>query len=56
MVMQRTSYTYEEVIWGAKFKPMYEESPDGNTTILKLDKLNAKEEVSLENNKPANLS
>ena len=39
-VLQRTSYTYKEIVWGAKFKPMYRESADGNTTILELDKLN----------------
>lgn len=49
MVMQRTSYTYKEIVWGAKFKPMYHESEDGNTTILELDKLNEKEEVELPN-------
>lgn len=47
MVIQRTSYTYKEIIWGAKFKPMYHESADGNITILELDKLNEIEEVSL---------
>lgn len=47
MVMHRSSYTYKEIIWGAKFKPMYHESPDGNTTILELDKLNEFEKVSL---------
>jgi inward rectifier potassium channel len=47
VVMQRTSYTYKEVIWGAKFKPMYHESPDGTTTILELNKLNDKEIVTL---------
>lgn len=47
MVMQRTSYTYKEIIWGAKFKPMYHESADGSTTILELDKLNQKEDVKL---------
>lgn len=47
MVMDRSSYTYEEIIWGAKFKPMYHESADGNTTILELDKLNEFETVNL---------
>ena len=46
-VMQRTSYTYNEIIWGAKFKPMYHESEDGKTTILELNKLNHYEEVKL---------
>ena len=49
MVMQRTSYTYKEIIWGAKFKPMYHESADGRTTVLELDKLNEKEKVELPN-------
>ncbi|MEJ7736743.1 MAG: ion channel [Chitinophagaceae bacterium] len=39
-VMQRTSYTSAEVIWNAKFLPMYRESEDGSTTIVKVDKLN----------------
>jgi inward rectifier potassium channel len=47
MVMQRTSYTFKEIVWGAKFKPMYHESADGNTTVLELDKLDEKEEVVL---------
>lgn len=48
IVMQRTSYTYKEIIWGAKFKHMYHESEDGATTILELNKLNERDEVSLE--------
>jgi inward rectifier potassium channel len=40
MVMQRTSYTFDEIIWNAKFVPMYRESADGSTTIIELDKLN----------------
>jgi inward rectifier potassium channel len=47
VVMRRTSYTYEEIIWGAKFKPMYHESEDGMTTILELNKLNHYEPVDL---------
>lgn len=39
-VLQRTSYTYHEIIHGAKFVMMYHVSPDGNTTIFELDKLN----------------
>ncbi len=49
MVMQRTSYTYREIIWGAKFKLMYHESSDGKTTVLELDKLNEKEKINLPN-------
>lgn len=47
MVIHRSSYTFREIIWGAKFKPMYHESPDGNTTVLELDKLNDFEKVNL---------
>jgi len=39
-VLQRTSYTYSEMKVNAKFKPMYRESEDGNTTILEMHKLN----------------
>jgi len=45
--MQRTSYTYKEIVWGAKFKPMYHESEDGKTTILELNKLNHFEKVEI---------
>ncbi len=40
-VLQRTSYTYDEIKFNKKFIPMYRESDDGNTTILELDKLHA---------------
>ncbi len=39
-VLQRTSYTYEEIIFNAHFTQMYRESEDGKTTILELNKLN----------------
>lgn len=38
-VIQRTSYTYDEIIFDAKFVTMYRESEDGKTTIVELDKL-----------------
>jgi inward rectifier potassium channel len=47
MVMQRTSYTYKEIIWGAKFKPMYKESGNDSTTYLLMNKLNEYDRVSL---------
>lgn len=50
MVLQRTSYTYKEIIWGARFKPMYHESADGTSTILELNKLNDYEKVTLPGN------
>ncbi|MCW3116425.1 MAG: transporter [Chitinophagaceae bacterium] len=40
IVLKRTSYTYQEIKFDAKFIPMYKESGDGDTTILELDKLN----------------
>lgn len=39
-VLQRTSYTYDEIIFDAKFIQMYRESEDGRTTIVELNKLN----------------
>lgn len=44
-VMQRTSYTFNEIVWGARFLPMYHESEQGDTTILELNKLNHYERV-----------
>lgn len=40
IVNQRTSYTYDEVIFDAKFVPMFRESDDGKLTIVELNKLN----------------
>ena len=40
IVQQRTSYVYDEIIFGRKFIPMYHESEDGKTTILEFQKLN----------------
>lgn len=52
-VMARTSYTYKEFVWGAKFRPMYRESADDTTTILELDKLNLFDKVALPVVQPA---
>lgn len=46
-VVARTSYTAEEIIEGGKFKPMYERSSDGDTTLLHIDRLNDYEKVKL---------
>ncbi len=46
-VLQLTSYTYKEIVWGAKFTSMYHQSEDGSTTILELDKLSQYEKVDL---------
>lgn len=39
-VISRTSYTYDELINGAKFLPAFFESPEGKGTIVDLSKLN----------------
>jgi len=39
-VLRRTSYTFREMRFDAKFVPMYRESEDGMTTILELHRLN----------------
>ncbi|HEX5024477.1 MAG TPA: transporter [Agriterribacter sp.] len=39
-VLQRTSYTYDEIVFDAKFVQMYRESEDGKTTIIELHRLN----------------
>jgi len=44
-VLKRTSYTFEEIVFNRKFKPMYRESDDGKTTIVELHKLNEHVEV-----------
>jgi inward rectifier potassium channel len=38
-VQQRTSYTFNEIVFNKKFVPMYRESKDGRTTILELHRL-----------------
>jgi inward rectifier potassium channel len=40
-VVARTSYTFKEIIVGAKFKPMFKRSSEGNKTILYMDKLSS---------------
>lgn len=39
-VVSRTSYRYDEWVFGAKFVPMYHASESGNATVLEMDKLN----------------
>ena len=46
-VATRTSYTFDEVIYGAQFEPMYTRSADNSRTILNLDKLNVYNNVDL---------
>lgn len=46
-VVKRTSYTFKEVVYGAKFLPMFTRNNQNDKTILHLDKLNAFEKVKL---------
>ncbi len=39
-VVSRSSYTFKEVVIGARFVPMYHRSEDGASTILDFEKLN----------------
>ncbi len=49
IVQQRTSYIYHQVVYGAKFLPMFERATGGGYTLLELDKINAHEKVELQN-------
>ncbi|WP_367757686.1 ion channel [Flavobacterium sp. WC2421] len=44
----RTSYTFDEVVYGAKFESMYFRSIDNSKTVLNLEKLNAFQLVDME--------
>lgn len=46
-VVSRTSFISSEIVWGAKFKMMYEPNHKKTKTILKLDMLNEYDEVIL---------
>ncbi|MBC7555630.1 MAG: Inward rectifier potassium channel Irk [Chryseobacterium sp.] len=46
-VVQRTSYTSDEIIFGAKFLPMFQPSLNHETTVLNLDKIGDFEKVNL---------
>lgn len=46
-VVQRTSYITSEIIYGAKFLPMYQSSDNQKTTILDLEKIDNYEKVSM---------
>lgn len=46
-VVAKTSYSADEIIFGAKFKIMYEAAHDGNSTILHIDRLNDMEKIEL---------
>ena len=46
-VVARSSYTYNEFIYGAKFDMMYEPSEDKSTTLLHMDKIDNYHEEKL---------
>ena len=46
-VVKRTSYTFDEIIFGAKFLPMFTRSEDDSKTLLHIDRLNLFEKVTL---------
>ena len=46
-VISRSSYTYEEFVYGAKFLPMYHPNADNSETIVHLNKLDDYELVEL---------
>jgi len=43
----RSSYAYNDIIWGAKFLPMFHPSEDGNSTVIEFDKINLHESAEL---------
>ena len=47
IVQQRTSYSYNQLVYGAKFLPMFERAPSGDYTVMELDKINAHELVQM---------
>lgn len=44
-VVKRTSYAFTEIVYGAKFLPMFSKSVDENKTILHIDRLNFFEKI-----------
>lgn len=46
-VVARSSYSFGEIMYGAKFHPMYERSSSSQTTVLHLDKLNSYKKVDI---------
>jgi inward rectifier potassium channel len=46
-VVKRTSYTFDEIVYGAQFLPMFTKSLNNNKTLLHIDKLNLFEKVNI---------
>jgi inward rectifier potassium channel len=53
MVHYRFSYTAQEIVFGAKFLPMFERDKDGLATILHMDMIGAYEILEMGIKKPA---
>ncbi len=46
-VVARTSYLGKEILFGAKFIPMYQRAADGMSTTIELDKLNSTQPIDI---------
>lgn len=46
-VVARSSYTFREIVHGAKFNPMYHRNHEANATVLDLEKLNSFNKVDI---------
>ncbi len=46
-VVKRSSYSFDEIVYGAKFLPMFSKSDSQNKTLLHIDKLNLYEKIKL---------
>lgn len=46
-VVRRSSYSFDEIVYGAKFLPMFSRSDNHNQTVLHLEKLNLYEKIQL---------
>ena len=46
-VVKRASYSFDEIVFGAKFLPMFSRSDNQSKTLLHIDKLNSFEKVTL---------
>ncbi len=47
VIHTRSSYKYHEIIWGAKFLPMFHASENGSATVFEFDKINLFEQAEL---------
>jgi inward rectifier potassium channel len=47
-VATRTSYTFKEIVYGVKFKPMYSKSKDNQSTVLDMGLLNSFDTVFID--------